>query len=141
MSQLGTANPANSLYSISDGVNSFILGRSGSGAAVYCTVNLTTGVITETLINVKLPTLTNSTEEDIFGTQLFLVDGRATFFSNGNFYYGGSRYWRTPNTAWTDVDDMISFAAGSANSQTGMDIFGSVDTSGWLWFADWSQCS
>ena len=130
---------ANSLYTISDGVNSFIIGRHGTTTAAYCVVDLSTGVITATaMMGITASAMSNNTEEDAFGDQLFLVDGRVTFHSNGTFYYGGTRYWREPTIAWTNATGMSALGGGNA-AQTGMDLFGSVDTSGWVWFADWGH--
>lgn len=137
-SAAGTAAPTNALYSISDGVNSFIVGRYGSTTAAYCTVDLSTGVITATALTVTAPSQANGTEEDILGTQLFLVDSRTTFHNGGIFYHGGPRYWRSPSEAWSNTSGMTTFAAGNS-TQNDMDIFGSVDTSGFLWFADWGH--
>jgi len=136
-----TTVAANSLYTISDGVNSFIIGRHGTTSAAYCVVDLSTGVITATaMMGISASAIANNTEEDAFGNQLFLVDGRVTFHSNGNFYYGGTRYWREPTIPWTDTTNTnISALTGGSSGQTGMDLFGSVDTSGWVWFADWGH--
>lgn len=130
---------ANSIYTISDGVNSFIIGRHGATTAAYCVVDLSTGVITATaMMGITASAMSNNTEEDAFGDQIFLVDGRVTFLSNGSFYYGGTRYWRETTTAWTNATGMSALSGGNA-AQTGMDLFGSVDTSGWVWFADWGH--
>jgi hypothetical protein len=130
---------ANSLYTISDGVNSFIIGRHGGTTAAYCVVDLSTGIITATaMMSIVGSGVVNNTEEDAFGNQLFLVDGRVTFHAGGTFYYGGTRYWRDSTIAWYNATGM-SGLGGGASTQTGMDLFGSVDTSGWVWFADWGH--
>lgn len=134
----GTGAPANSLYTISDGVNSFLIGRWGSATSAYCKVDLSTGIITATSLTVTAPSQANITEEDAFGTQLFTVDGRTTFHSGGIFYYGGTKYWRDASPAFTSISGMSTLSVGNS-TQTDMDIFGSVDTSGWLWFADWGH--
>lgn len=134
----GSTSPTNSLYTISDGVNSFLIGRWSTGACAYCKVDLSTGIITASSIAVTNPSQSNVTEEDAFGTQLFTVDGRIPFHVGGIFYYGGTKYWRGTSPAFTSISGMSSLSVGNS-TQTDMDIFGSVDTSGWLWFADWGH--
>jgi hypothetical protein len=127
VSSVGT--PVNSMYTISDGVNQFIAGRSGSTTAVLCTVDLTTGIISATAITyTAIPNLTNVTEEDAVGTQLFAVDGSVSFYSNTIFYHGGTRPWKDVTGSPISTTGKTTFTAG-VDTQTGMDIFGSIDAS------------
>jgi len=139
VSSVGT--PVNSMYTISDGVNQFIAGRSGSTTAVLCTVDLTTGIISATAITyTAVPNLTNVTEEDAVGTQLFAVDGSVSFYSNSIFYHGGTRPWKDVTGSPISTAGKTTFTAGIIDTQTGMDIFGSIDASDrYVWFADWGH--
>jgi hypothetical protein len=136
---IGTAAPANSLYTISDGVNQFIVGRWNTTAAILCTVNLSTGVITTTSITwAATASQNNLTEEDAVGTQLFTVDGTMSFHSGGIFYYGGTRPWKDVTASPVSTSGKSTFAAGNS-TQTDMDIFGSIGTDRYVWFADWGH--
>jgi hypothetical protein len=137
---IGTGGPTNSLYTISDGVNQFVIGRWGSQNARLCTVNLSSGVITSTAITWSAaPSQANQTEEDAVGTQLFTVDGTMTFHSGGVFYSGGTRPWKNQNDSPVSTAGKATFSAGS-NTQTDMDVFGSIDgTDRYMWIADWGH--
>jgi hypothetical protein len=136
---IGTAAPANSHWTISDGVNQFMIGRIGSTNARIFTVNLFTGELTSEAITLTTaPTYSNGTEEDAFGSKLFAVDGVNTWHAGAQFRYSGTTGWKSTrnifNTAGTQT-----VSAGTVNTQTGMDIFGSVDADGAVWFADWGH--
>lgn len=142
---LGTTQPTNSLYTISDGVNQFIIGRYAVNNAFLCKVDLSTGTITATAITygAVVPLGPNATEEDAIGSQLFAVDGYTTFHINKMFYYGGSYDWTDTTTTPFDIGTKTSFTAGPGSTQpvlqTDYDIFGSVDTDRSVWFADWGH--
>lgn len=145
-STLGTGTPTNSIYTISDGVNQFIIGRYTSGSAFLCKVDLTTGGMSATAItySTTIPVGPNSTEEDAIGTQLFAVDGYTTFHRDKIFYYGGSYDWTDTATTPFDMGSKLSFTAGPGSTnpvlQTDADIFGSIDPSDRsVWFADWGH--
>ena len=141
MLALGSGLTRNSLYTISDGVNQFIAGRWLSTTAVLCTVNLSTGIISATTITYTVaPSQSNATEEDAVGTQLFAVDGSISFLSNTVFYHGGTRPWKDVTGSPVTTVGKTAFLAGSVNTQTDMDIFGSIDASDrYVWFADWGH--
>jgi len=139
---IGTASPRNSLWTMSDGVNQFMIGRWNTNSARLFTVNLSTGVLTSVAFPISVSfgqTYGNTTEEDSVGTQLFSIDGYSSFHSNGNFYYGGTSGWKE-NTGYgpSSIIGKSSFTAGYS-TQSDMDIFGSIDSSGYLWFADWGH--
>ena len=138
---LGTASPTNSMYTISDGVNQFIVGRWTGASAALCTVDLTTGIISATAITYTVaPSQTNTTEEDCVGTQLFAVDGSISFLSNTIFYHGGTRPWKDVTGSPVSTSGKTTFTAGTNDTQTDMDIFGSIDASDrYVWFADWGH--
>lgn len=137
---IGTTAPTNSLYTISDGVNQFAIGRYGSQSARLCTVNLSTGVITSSAITWAVtPSQVNVTEEDAVGTQFFTVDGTMSFHNGGTFYSGGTRPWKDQTDSPVSTSGKVTFSAG-ASTQTDMDIFGSIDGSDrYVWFADWGH--
>ena len=155
-SVLGTTTTRSTLYTISDGVNQFIIGRYGTEAApvtaaFFCKVDLTTGVITATTINYSSNILhpnytTNNTEEDAVGDQLFTVDCFNTFLGERIFYYQGSTVWNNITTNPFNTTGKSAFTAGpgsgnpAAATQSGLDIFGSVDDADrYVWFADWGH--
>ena len=152
-SSLGTTVPTNSLYTISDGVNQFIIGRYGTEAApvytaFFCTVNLTTGVMINSPLNysgnVLHPNYTsNNTEEDAVGEQLFTVDCFNTFLNGTTFYYQGPKVWNDITGLAFNSTGKSGFTAGApgiAGTQSGTDIFGSVDSvDRSVWFADWGH--
>jgi hypothetical protein len=135
---IGTAASANSIWSISDGVNQFMMGRYGSTNARIFTVNLATGFITSVAASLSTaPTQSNVTEEDVIGTQLFSVDGVNTWHAGGQFRYGGTTGWKATTNIFNTTG--TSTVAVGNSTQTDMDIFGSVDASGAVWFADWGH--
>jgi hypothetical protein len=147
-----TAAATNSLFTISDGVNSFIMGRYGTSTAGYYKVNLTTGVITGTAfvydVSPQGQTGANTlvTEEDAIGAQLFTVDCFNTYLYGLTMYYGGSNHWLTTANPFPTTGKS-TFVAGPGSNSTletgnsiGHDIFGSVDPSDRsIWFADWGH--
>jgi hypothetical protein len=138
---IGTGSPANSLWTMSDGVNQFMIGRYGNTSCLRITVNLLTGTLTVTPITLtNTPSQNNSTEEDCVGTQLFTVDGDFTWYANGNFWYGGTVAggWKNNISGLFNTSGKSNFFAGNS-TQTDMDIFGSIDNTGFLWFADWGH--
>jgi hypothetical protein len=119
-------------------------------AAFFCKVNLTTGVITATAItygnNVIYPSyVTNNTEEDAVGTQLFAIDCFNTFIAGTTFYYQGTNVWNSTTGTPFDLTGKSTFTAGpgpgntGVGTQTDLDIFGSVDADRSVWFADWGH--
>lgn len=142
---LGTASAANSIFTISDGVNQFIIGRYNQTNAIRGIVNLNTGVITATQFTyTTAPVQTNTTEEDAIGDQLFTVDCYITYHKLTIFYYGGSLDWIDTSDPFT-TSGKSTFTAGPASTlgvtvPSGMDIFGSIDsTDRSVWFADWGH--
>ena len=138
---IGASSPTNSLWTLSDGVNQFLIGRWNSANARLFTVNLSSGELTSTAITLTtVPAQTNGTEEDAIGTQLFSIDGCTSFHSTGTFYYGGTNNgWKSGVSPVSSTGTGRSTFAAGANTQTDMDIFGSIDSSGYLWFADWGH--
>ena len=133
----------NNLYTISDGVNKFIIGVQGRTAYSIGTLNLQTGVITFEQRNwsaaVAWP-ITNNTEEDAIGNQLFTIDNRVSYHDTTLLYYGGTYNWLTTNSLgvwWNNLN--ASTATIGASTQTGLDVWGSIDTDGYVWFADWGH--
>jgi hypothetical protein len=144
-SSFGTALPTNSLWTISDGINSFLVGRYANTTAMYCKVDLRQNTFTATSITYpSTPTQSNGTEEDSIGTQLFTVDGFTTYHKDKNFYYSGLYTWLETNEPWSVGTSKAQFVAGpgstQATLQTDMDIFGSIDASDRsVWFSDWGH--
>jgi len=137
---IGSAGPGNSLYTISDGVNQFIIGRFGSTSAWRLEVNFETGTLTvlDSITYAAAPAMANATEEDAFGTQLFTVDNRVTFLNGVNYYYGGTNNW-TSTVDWSSITGKSSATAGTSSTQTGMDGMSSVGTDRYVWIADWGH--
>lgn len=136
---IGTASTANSLWTISDGVNSFMIGRHSSTTAVYVEMNLSNGTIYNwSQVNLgNTPSSSNGTEEDAFGNQLFAVNGTASVYAGSYFYWGRTIGWRNFNGNWYPSDYANAYIGNS--TQTGMDVFGSVGADGYVWFADWGH--
>jgi hypothetical protein len=142
---LGTNSPTNTLYTISDGVNQFIIGRYGTTTAYFCKVNLTTGAITANAISYSTNVVyyvAGGTEEDAVGDQLFTVDCFTTFVNGTTFYYQGTNAWNSTTGMPFDPAGKSTFTAGpgpSGTQQSGIDLFGSVDADRSVWFADWGH--
>ena len=135
----GGTSPVNSIWTISDGVNQFLIGRYGNTTSYLVTVDLTTNTVSaSSFILTTSPSQTNTTEEDAIGTQLFTVDGVANWCSGTIYYYGGTADWKINNNIFNTSGRLV-FSAGSVNTQTDMDIWGSIDANGYLWFADWGH--
>jgi hypothetical protein len=137
---IGTAAAANSIITISDGVNQFLIYRYSTTNAYLCTVDLSTNTISAVAVTVtsRATSGANATEEDAVGTQLFTVDGTLNWCENTTYYYGGALDWKT-NTNPFNISDKLTFTAGTINTQTDLDIWGSIDSTGFLWFADWGH--
>lgn len=134
---------SNTVFTISDGVNKFIIGARDRTAYAIGTLNLETGVITfeqRTWISAVAWPTTNNTEEDAIGNQLFTIDNRASYHSSGLLYYGGTYNWLTTNSSgvWWNNFSPTTTTIG-ASTQTGLDVWGSIDTDGYVWFADWGH--
>jgi hypothetical protein len=133
---ISNSAPTNSLISVSDGVNCFMLQRVGGGTALYVEIDLSNGTIYKSSTYQLTSTMTNATEEDAQGTQLFAVDGAISYYSNGSFYWGGPAGWRFATTLMSSAYS----ASVGASTQSDMDMFGSIDSSdGYVWFADWGH--
>ena len=138
LSFLGTGAPTNSLYTISDGINQFMIGRYGNASAAIVTVNLLTNTISATSITHSTnPVQSNATEEDCVGTQLFAVDATNTWHAGGTFYYGGGTGWKDNRNIF-NTSGKSTLSIGNS-TQTDMDVFGSIDTNNFVWFADWGH--
>lgn len=140
-SYVSTAAPANTLITLSDGVNMFLVCRGGAAVAVEGKIDLTTGIVTTTTRSFN-QSFYNTTEEDAIGAQLFAVDGSSTYQSGTSFVYTALDYTAAP-TGWRDITTFSTTSSstiGTLSTQTGMDVFGSIDTSdGYVWFADWGH--
>jgi hypothetical protein len=132
---IGTGQPVNSLMTMSDGVNGFLIYRWGSGTAVEVRMNMVTGAIYSSRTLSFSATQTNTTEEDAFGSQLFTIDGAFSYYANVT--------WYQDNLPWTNKSNRNmsnSWATGGADTQTDMDLFGSIDSGdAQVWFADWGH--
>lgn len=138
---IGGVSPANNLITISDGVNMFLIYKTGQSFAVEGTVNLTTGVVT-TINRSFSQSFFNTTEEDMIGAQLFALDGALSYQNSTSFNYTPLNNAST-TYGWRDITTFSASntaAIGTLATQTGMDIYGSIDTSdGYVWFADWGH--
>lgn len=139
---IGSGSPTNSLMTLSDGVSSFQIGRWGSSIThYYIEVDLTTGQFLRYNSKTFSASQTNGTEEDSNGTQLFAVNAYVSYLSTGNFRWNNLS--DTPSNAWrwaTGLSGNNSATVGSGlDTQYDMDIFGSIDNSNYVWFADWGH--
>ena len=132
---IGTGQPTNSLMTMSDGVNGFLIYRWGSGTAVEIRMNLATGAIYSSRTLSFSGSQSNPTEEDCFGTVLQTIDGSFSYLANAT--------WYQDNVPWTQKSNLSmsnSYATGGLVTQTDMDIFGSIDAGDrQVWFADWGH--
>jgi len=141
-SYLGNNSPTNSLWSISDGVNAALIGRWGNNSAIYVEFDLTNGrVYKSDLVSYSPGYQYNSTEEDANGTAMFAVNAKNAFHANGLFNYelldnSYSVGWRF--AGGMTANGMQAISIGNS-TQTDMDIFGSIDSNGNVWFADWGH--
>lgn len=71
------------------------------------------------------------TEEDPFGHVLWTVNGKPTFYSDGDFYFRGT-------IADPNGTPILHPMVGN-DDQHGMDFFARVDTEDRLWFGDWGH--
>jgi hypothetical protein len=132
---IGTGAPCNALMSVSDGVNCFMIYRWGQSTAAYVEIDLSNGTIYKHNTFSFNASLSNGTEEDSEGSQLFAIDGAISYLAGGTFYWGSSTGWRFA----TGLTSAYTRAVG-ASTQTDMDIFGSIDANdGYVWFADWGH--
>jgi hypothetical protein len=135
----------NALFTISDGVNTFILGTPSKFQFVLCTVNLETGEITVSqrtwAAGATGPTHDlMTTEEDAIGSQLFTCDNRVTYHDTTVLYYGGTYNWLSDNSLglwWNNSNRSVATIGNQ--TQTGWDVWGSIDADGYVWFADWGH--
>lgn len=129
----------NNIITISDGVNSFLIWKVGMVTACIVTVDLSTGMIYSMTEVTFSASFSNATEEDaVLGDQLFSIDGSPAYHSGGSFWY-------TPlsdvTNLWRDVTTLSasnSFSIG-ASTQSGQDVMSSIDSNGYVWFADWGH--
>lgn len=136
---MGSVAANNSIWTISDGVNQFLIGRYGNTTAYLVTVDLSNNTVSASSFALSVaPGQLNPTEEDAVGTQLFAVDGVATWQQSTQYFYGGTLDWKT-NTNIFNTSGRLQFGAGTLSTQTDQDIWGSIDSSGYVWFADWGH--
>jgi hypothetical protein len=133
---IGSGTVTNNIFTMSDGVNCFIVGRYNASPAAYVEVDLSTGLIYKSsIVSYSAGSIANSTEEDANGTQLFAVNAANSYHANGQWRFGSGTGWR-----WTtSLQDAPSSLAAGNSTQTDMDVFGSIDTDNYLWFADWGH--
>jgi hypothetical protein len=133
---------ANSIWSISDGVNCMLIGSWSQNTALYIELDLTTGRIYKSQTIDYTPGYQyNPTEQDANGTALFAVNAKNAFHADGSFRYetlddNYSVGWRF--AGGMTANGMQSISIGNS-TQSDMDIFGSIDTNGNIWFADWGH--
>ena len=138
----GTGNSQNSLFVVSDGINQFLVGQYNSTVGRIFTANLVTGVLTSVPVTfTTAPTINNATttEEDMFGSTLFTVDGAISFYDTTNFIYGGTTGFKSDLAPTSTAARSVTQASTQAATQTGQDVFGSIDRDGSVWFADWGH--
>jgi hypothetical protein len=134
-SLIGSGGPTNSLMSVSDGVNCFMIYRWGQPTAAYVEIDLSTGTIYKSNTFSFSASQANGTEEDAEGSQMFAIDGAISYQRDGSFFWGSSTGWRFAS----GLTSAYSRGIG-ASTQVDMDIFGSIDsTDGYVWFADWGH--
>lgn len=139
---ISSGAPTNSVITISDGINMFLIYRMNQTSAVECRVDLSTGLITTSLRSFSQATFYNTTEEDAIGAQLFAVDGAPTW-QNGTTYNYTRLDSASTGYGWREVTALSAVSSttiGSLSTQTGMDIMSSIDsTDSYVWFADWGH--
>lgn len=138
---IGSGQPTNSLWTMSDGINQFMIGRYNTTSCLRVTVNLSTGNLTITSVTLtNTPFQANSTEEDCVGTQLFTIDGDFSWHAFGTFWYSSlvAGGWKADLGGLFNTSGRSNFSAGNS-TQTDMDVFGSIDANGYVWFADWGH--
>jgi hypothetical protein len=130
----------NNIYSISDGINSFVIGRWGQNNAQYIEIDLTDGSIhhSSQINYTSNPSQHDSTEEDFNGDQLFAINGAVSYHHDGNFIYGGTTGFRSHPGPFNSSGKQ-TFSAGTNADQTGMDICTTVDSNRYLYFGDWGH--
>lgn len=128
----------NSIITLSDGVNNFLIYRVGTYSGVLVSIDLekeqySTGPIIT--FDAGIPNTINSTEEDCFGDTLYAIDGSLNYYQYGSLYQD--------NAAWTSKTNFSTstntYIGAVNNTQTGMDLFGSYDSDGYVWFSDWGH--
>lgn len=139
----------NTMLTMSDGVNSFLVYKYGNPQAVIIEMNMRTRLIYKyEFINFSAATAGgNSTEEDVVGDQLFTINGSLSWAQGGYFYYSRGLSGGTSNQApgWRTVGGLITtgmtttIVGAGISTQTGYDIISSIDASNRVWFADWGH--
>jgi hypothetical protein len=141
-SRIGSGSPANSIFTVSDGVSMFIIYRVGQSQGVQGSVDFTTGTITTTEVTFSAAQA-YGTEEDAIGNQLFAIDGDVSYYTNLTYRYSllsvSNRVgWRDRTSLTSPGYDSIN--VGSVDTQTGMDILSTIDAvDNYAWFCDWGH--
>lgn len=137
-SLIGTAQSTNSLMTLSDGVNCFLIYRWGASSAYYIEMDLNTGQMLRYSSIPYSAGQNNGTEEDSNGTQLFAVNARSSFHAGGAFYWtplsSSTTGWRWAGGLATDTSNSFG-----SSTQSDMDVFGSIGSDNYVWFADWGH--
>lgn len=140
----------NKITTVSDGVNSVlvILGTAVT-TGIYITFNLTTGLIISatniTFTDTFNWNVTNQTEQDTVGNQLFAIDGSTSYYRNLYFWYTTRSSTSVGNSAIQSFLDGSLTAnsptnIGTVDTQTGMDILTTIDAGdGYAYFVDWGH--
>jgi hypothetical protein len=146
MSTYCSSTTYNEVMTISDGVNGFRLFVKGKSNAFDIFLNLQTNtILSETSVTYTHP-FNNVTEEDaLMGDTLYAIDGCISYYASLKFYYTpGSA---TNGVGWRDLTNSVTttgvssftFPSGYLDTQTGMDLFGSIGADRYVWFADWGH--
>ena len=142
----------NTMITISDGINSFILTKNGSEKAYYIKINLNNGTLLSTTeYDLVYPFILSSsggyydqTAVDGRGIMLHTVDGSISYLTSGAapyFRYGGSNtIFRHLQALDNDsktitLSGSISFTA-LTNGTAGPDIFGAINSNNQVYFID-----
>lgn len=146
-SQLGMAGSNiaftdRSFYAISDGINKIQVGSASSAGAYLLKFNFTDNSFVATSATKFAPKDSGwfPTEEDAFGHILYTVNGRVMYYDkyypdgNASFVFGGSL--TSPQASFT-IYNVTQWA--KSDDSYGLDFFGLVDNSKYLWFADWGH--
>ena len=130
----GMNSYGNNYYFISDGISMIHTGYNGGTARLlrfYFNNNTVTG---EAATVLSPAGGWWGTEEDTFGHVLFTVNGRVMYYNSaGKFRLAGNL--TNPNSLSTDY----TVTEWANPAQPGLDFFGMVDTTGYLWFVDWGH--
>jgi hypothetical protein len=125
----------NNFYLISDGVDVAMVGSQSSASARILRFNFVNNtVVGQTGVHLNLSNW-HGTEEDAFGHVLYTVNGKIFHYNaSGSFRLAGTM--GNPNV--TTSTWSVTWNLG-VDTQHGVDFFGHVDNSGFLWFADWGH--